>query len=237
VSSDKVTVILVCGLSLIAAALLAAGLYALFGKPSTRKNKKRKQQIVNGFASGGGILLGIILMASLLACSQIAFGIVQSTRLSRGAALFIVLGSLTLIFSLIGYWAKHVAGLIGYSVWNGILMVISGHLVNNPNILVPRWWSISATVLAFVSALVCVRFTEGLRLNRTDKAALMWWLLAFTFAVDVDSTRISYHRQLGLIAMCTGCLALIAAWWYDRTTTRHPRQHRTGINRTAQHST
>jgi hypothetical protein len=137
-ASDVAPLIAFSALVVVAAALLSAGLYGLFGKPSTHDGKKRKQHIVNGFQSGGGIVLGIILMTILVGGSQTAFGIVQSTKLSRFAAFLIALASLTLIFWMIRLWARHFVGWIGYSVLNGLLMVSSGHLVNNPSILIPR---------------------------------------------------------------------------------------------------
>jgi hypothetical protein len=147
--SDVGPIIAVAALVLVATALVGAGLYALFGKPSSHDGKQRKQHVIHGFELGGGIVLGTILMGSLVGCSQIAFGIVESGRLSRIAALFIALASLGLILSMIRHWAKHFAGWVGYGVLNGLGMASTGHLVNNPSILVPRWWSISGTVLMF----------------------------------------------------------------------------------------
>jgi|SRR5579864_2868620 len=233
-SSDPARIIAVVVLALVAAALLCAGLYALIGKPSTHEGKKRKQHIVNGFQLGGGIVLGTILMGSFVACSQIALGIVQSSRLSRVAVFVVALTSFALIFSLIKLWAKHFAGWVGYSVLNGLLMISSGHLVNNPSVLVPRWWSISVTVLAFVSALVCVRFTKTNLLNRVDQAALMFWVLAFTLAVDVESTHAAYRQQFGLAAMFFGCLGLVMAWFYGRTLRNHKRRRTTQMHQLAQ---
>jgi len=214
-------IIAVAVLVLVATALVGVGLYALFGKPTSHDGKRRKQHVIHGFQLGSGIVLGIILMGGLVFCSQIAFGIVDPDRLSRTAALFIALVSLVLIFSMIRHWAKHFAGWVGYSLLNGLLMVSTGHLVNNPSILVPRWWSISATALMFTSALVSVRFVKNYILNAVDKAALMLWLLAFTFAVDVESTHAFYHEPLGLGAMFIGTLALVAASFYNSATRRH----------------
>jgi hypothetical protein len=232
---DVGAIIAVSALVLVATALVGAGLYALFGKPSSHDAKQRKQHVIHGFELGGGIVLGIILMGSLVVCSQIAFGIVESGRLSRIAALFIALASLGLILSMIRHWAKHFAGWVGYSVLNGLRMVSTGHLVNNPSILVPRWWSISATVLMFTGALVSVRFVKNYTLNVVDKAALMTWLLAFIFAVDVESTHTFYHEPLGLGAMVAGTLALVAAWLYHRAT-RHYRPSITPGERSVQRS-
>jgi hypothetical protein len=107
---DLGAIIAVAALVLVATALVGAGLYALFGKPFSHDGKQRKQHVINGFQLGGGILLGIILMGSLVGCSQIAFGIIEAERLSRITALFIALASLVLVFSMIRYWAKHFAG-------------------------------------------------------------------------------------------------------------------------------
>jgi len=232
---DVGAIIAVAALVLVATALVGAGLYALFGKPTSHGGKQRKQHVIHGFQLGGGIVLGIILMGSLVACSKIALGIVESGRLSRTAALFIALASLLLIFSMIRYWAKHFAGWVGYSVLNGLRMASTGHLVNNPSILVPRWWSISATILMFTSALVSVRFVKNYTLNAVDKAALITWLLAFTFAVDVESTHAFYHGPLGLGAMFVGTLALVAALLYHRAT-HHHRVSMTPLGRSVQRS-
>lgn len=218
---DVGTIIAVAVLVLAATALVGAGLYALLGKPSTHEGKQRKEHVIHGFQLGGGIVLGSILMGSLVGCSQIALGIVEPGRLSRISALFIALASLCLIFSMIRHWAKHFAGWVGYSVLNGLLMTTTGHLVNNPSILVPRWCSISGTVLTFTSALVSMRFAKNYTLNAIDKAALMSWLLAFVFAVDIESTYAFYREPLGLGAMFAGTLALVAANLHHRATRHH----------------
>jgi hypothetical protein len=81
-----------------------------------------------------------------------------------------------------------------------------------------------------------MRFTKAYLLNGADKAALMAWLLAFIFAVDVESTRAIYREQLGLGAMFFGCLALVAAWWYDRSTRHHPHRRTVQMHHSAQPS-
>jgi hypothetical protein len=217
---DVGTMIGVTLLVLVASALVGAGLYALFGQPATDDGRRRKQHVIKGFQVGGGIVLGFILMGSLVACSQIAFGIVESTRLSRIAAFFIALVSVAFIFGTIAHWAKYFPGWLAYSVLSGLLMAGSGHLVNNPSILVPRWWSVSATILISVGALASTRFKNH-ALSAIDKAALMTWLLAFVFSIGVESTHASYREPLGLGAMFGGTLALVGAWWYHRRAHHH----------------
>jgi hypothetical protein len=63
----------------------------------------------------------------------------------------------------------------------------------------------------------------------------MTWLLAFTFAVDVESTRAFYHESLGLGAMFVGTLALVAALLYHRAT-HHHRVSMTPLERSVQRS-
>ena len=222
-NTDVGALIAKSALAAVAAALLCAGLYALFGKPRTSEGKKQKYHIVHGFQVGGGIVLGIILMASVVGGSQIAFGVVPKATLSRWEGLFAALFAFVLVFLLIRWWAKYFAGWIGYSIWNGLLMLSTGHLLNNPSITVPRWWSALTTALVFVSALVCVRFTRTDVLSRIDKASLMFWLVMFTAAIDIDSTHTAYRRQLGSAAMGLGCLALVLAWFYDRWVGGHHR--------------
>jgi hypothetical protein len=112
--TDVGATIAVIALVLVVMALVGAGLYALFGTPSSQDGKRRKEQVIHGLHVGGGIVLGMILMGAVVGCSQIAFGIVELERLSRIGALFIALASLVLIFSMIRYWAKYFAGWVSW---------------------------------------------------------------------------------------------------------------------------
>jgi hypothetical protein len=68
---DVGAIITVAALVLVATALVGAGLYALFGKPTSHDGKQRKQHVIHGFQLGGGIVLGIILSESLVGCSRL----------------------------------------------------------------------------------------------------------------------------------------------------------------------
>jgi hypothetical protein len=212
--------VVVAVLVIVIAALVCAALYAVFGKPSSHNGRKRKQQVVNGFRLAGGILLGLVLMGLLVGLSEVAFGTATATNSvpKRVLAAIVALSALSAIALMVQRWAKYFAGWVGYSVLNGLLMVSSGHLVNNAAILVPRWWSISCTILMFTSALVSLRFTKKYKLNLVDKAALITWVLAFTLAVNVESSHAAY--PVGLAVMATGCLALLFAWSYYHVANR-----------------
>jgi hypothetical protein len=155
-------------LIVITIALACTALYAIFGRPTSRAGKARKQQVVSGFQLAGGVLLGFALMTALVGSTSVAFGELHHSRLSRPTALGIALVSLAIIFSMIQRWAKYFAGWIGYSVLNRLLMLSSGHLVNNPSISVPRWWSLFAIALALISAVTCLRFSGMYKLTGLD---------------------------------------------------------------------
>ena len=134
---------------------------------------------------------------------------------------------------MIDAWAKYFAGWAGYSMLNGLLMLTSGHLVNNPSIPVPRWWSLSAIAMAVVTALCCARFTDKYRLTLLDKSALMAWLLAFVLAVSAENGQTVRHHVAGAAIMWVGCVAVVIAWAVNRR--RSHKQGRIRIDRVLDH--
>jgi hypothetical protein len=135
---------------------------------------------------------------------------------------------------MIDHWARYFAGWVGYSVLNGLLMLTSGHLVNNPSIPVPRWWSLSAIAMAVVTALCCARFSEKYKLTLLDKSALMAWLLAFVLAVNVENVRTVRHHIVGAAIMWVGCIAVVIAWAVSRSTS-HKQGRIVGTDRVLDH--
>jgi hypothetical protein len=209
--------------------LVCVGLFALFGRPRSHRAKKLREEVTSGFQLGGGIVIGFVLMTALVGSSSVALGITHSPRISRTAAIVITFVSIVLIASMIQRWAKYFVGWIGYSVLNGLLMISSGHLVNNPSIPVPRWYSVSATALLLASALSCLRFTKDYKLNALDKSAVMAWVLAFTTAICAGSGSSPYRQAVGLATICTGCGALVVAWLFQKHSAPKRRHARSGV--------
>jgi hypothetical protein len=216
-SFDVAPVIAVFFLVVVGAALLCAGIYALFGKPSSHEGEERRRHVVNGFRLGGGILLGFVLVGTFVAAIGVGlFG--NPARFSSKPLAFVLAAiSLTLISVMVQRWAEYLGGWIGYGALNGLLMVSSGHLVNNPAIPVRRSLALMMTGVAILSALVCLRFTEDYKLNVVDKIALVGWVVFFAIAANVE--------KYGLPAMILGCLGLVFAWLYHRLLNR-PVRHR-----------
>jgi hypothetical protein len=216
-SFDVAPAIAVFVLVVAAAALVCAGLYTLFGKPSSREGQERKQHVVNGFRLGGGILIGFVLVVTFVAAIGVGFFGNPARFSSKPLAFVLGAISLTLISVMVQRWAKYLGGWIGYGALNGLLMASTGHLVSNPAIPVRRSLALMMTGVAILGALVCLRFTEDYKLNVVDKIALVGWVVFFAIAVNVE--------KYGLLAMILGCLGLVFAWLYHRLLNR-PRRHR-----------
>ena len=194
----------------IAVVVVFAAIYAVFGTPRSPTGRKRKQEVINGFRLTGGILLGFLLMSVLVVGTGVALFRLESSRLSsRPLAFALAAVAFACIALMVRRWAKYFAGWIGYGVLNGLLMISSGHLVNDPAVRVSRPFAVTMTLLTLVSALVCLRFTETYRLNRVDKVALLVWILAFTVAANAE--------RYGLVAFAISCAGLVGAYLYSRS--------------------
>jgi hypothetical protein len=202
-------------LASIAAALVFAALYAIFAKPLTPGGKKRQQEVINGFQIARGILLGWVLVGSLVGFAGIALGFNPSDDWPKPVAALIAVSAFVLIALMIQRWAKYFAGWIGYGVLNGLLMASTGHILNNPAILVRRSYALEMTGLVIVSGLASLRFAEGYELHVAEKLALLTWLTAFTVAANAE--------RFGIPALTVGTLALVFAWWLHRFKPRRRR--------------
>jgi hypothetical protein len=138
------------------------------------------------------------LLGSLVGFAGIALGTNASDDVPRPVAALIAASAFVLIAVMIQRWARYFAGWIGYGVLNGLLMASTGHILNNPAILVKRSYALEMTGLIIVSVLSCLRFTEGYELHVIGKLALLTWLLAFTVSASgaVWDSSIN-HRYVG----------------------------------------
>lgn len=204
-------------LLVVAAELIFAAFYAMYGKPATAAGRERKQHVVDGFRIAGGLLLGFVLVGTFVVAVGVGF---FGARLdpaplsfsSRPLAFGLAAVSLTFITLLVGRWAKYLGGWIGYGALNGLLMATSGHLLNNPLIPVRRSSALSMTGIAVLSAFLCRRFTEDYELSLVDKIAVVGWVVCFAIAANVE--------KYGLLAIALAGVGLFLAWLHHRLTTR-----------------
>jgi hypothetical protein len=213
-------------LSLVAAALVCAAVYAAFARPSTREAQERKQEIVNGFRLASGILLGFVLVGMFVASVGVGFFGNPARFSSKPLASGLAAVSLTLIAALAQRWAKYLGGWLGYGALNGLLMASSGHLLNNPAVPVRRSWALLITAVVLLTALVCLRFTKDYRLNLLDRIALVGWVVCFAVAANAE--------RYGFPALAVGCVGLAFAWLYHKLL--HPRIRQSRATRHMQKS-
>ncbi|MCU1308942.1 MAG: hypothetical protein JWO20_67 [Candidatus Angelobacter sp.] len=188
--------------------------------------KEQKLQVISGFQLAGGILLGWALIGCLIVGCGAAFGTIRQSNLSslsRPGAFAVALGSFVLISLMVQRWAKYFAGWVGYGVLNSLTMAFSGHALNNRSIPVNRWLALSMALMFFTSSVACLRFTKSYELNLLDKCAVLFWILAVTFAVNSELAK---RPELGSIALAISCLVLLAAWFYQRSASSRKWVHR-----------
>ena len=201
-------------LGVLAFALLWAGAYALFGKPRSPEWKSRHRHIKNGFVIAGGIVLGAILVGFLIVGLGIAFFGIQSSRISsKPVAFLIAVASFCLIASFVGSWAKYFAGWMVWGVLGALRMASTGHLLNDSSVSVPRSVALITAGLMVITVIASIRFRRGYRLNTLDRAALLFWVLAFAIGANTE--------RYMLVAVGLGCAGLILAYLYHRRSRGH----------------
>jgi hypothetical protein len=108
-------------------------------------------------------------------------------------------------------WARFFPGVLACGVLGGIVTTVSGHVVNHPEVAVPRWEGAIMTLLIATAAAIS-QSLEKRKVRRPDRIALV----AFAFCVSwqvVDS-----RAMLPGLTIGTVCLA--AAWANDRVQDR-----------------
>lgn len=204
-------------LACIATGLLGAAAYAVFGRPSSRAGKRRKKQVVNGFRLAGGALLGMFLMTGFVWGTAIAFGRVHAGGVSPPAAAVLAAAAFLAIALTAQRWAKYFVGFVVFGVLNSLTMAATGHFLNKPSMPVSRAVSLTVAAVYLLTVLSTMRFAGGIRLTMLDKAALLWWLLAFTGAVLFPDAMIPM--------MTVGVIPLALTWWLSRSKPTSYREH------------
>lgn len=83
-------------------------------------------------------------------------------------------------------WIKALPGLLGYGVLNGIIMMSTGHLVNNSSHPVPLSESTVMTIFAAGSAVFASKIASR-QLTRVDRAALVGVVLSVLLGIANDN--------------------------------------------------
>lgn len=175
---------------------------------------------MNGFKTVGWIFLGAFLMSCLVGGIAEAFDTIPEYALGtwgRLSSSAIAIAAFVAISVLVERWSKIFSSWIAYGVYNSLFAFQLGHLPGNAEISVPRWFSLTMASLFLVSALTSRHFVSNYKLGLADKAALLFWVLAFAVSACLDGK----HDLLGVSILGLATLALAGAWSYRRFEQKH----------------
>jgi len=164
-----------------------------------------KSQAKSGFRRAGLWLLGFVWLGLVFAGMAIAFSPSPHPPALGWALLSIA--ALVLVFTM-DKWVKVFPGLLAYGVVGSVLMLMNGHAVNHPEVLVPRLEAVTLIVFFAAAAALSFTFTNH-KLTVPDRTALFVFILCFFWQAVAP--------RMMLMALGIGFACLIGAWVYDRT--------------------
>jgi hypothetical protein len=122
-------------------------------------------------------------------------------------------------------WVKVLPGILVFAVLNGLIMLFTGHLLNNASIGVSRFDVTVLTVFFAVSSYLSRTFKDR-KLRVIDRIALFIFVSSIAWFLVSDSTRITATGRLPRLAapdfvlMGMSLCCVFVAWGYDRAQQR-----------------
>jgi hypothetical protein len=166
------------------------------------------RQVKGGFRLAGGGLLAFAWFVLALG----GLGIARSQSPHRPAVGWALLAVAAVIFFLtMDRWARFFPGVLVWGILGGIVTTVSGHVVNHPEVAVPRWEGAVMTLLIATGAFASQRF-EKRRLRPPDRIALVAFAFCFFWQVE--------DFKLMLPGLTIGIVSLAAAWANERVRDR-----------------
>jgi len=163
-----------------------------------------KRQVLKGLAGAGIILLACAWLALVFAGMGILFTANNHSPTLGGVLLLV---ALVVLIVTMNQWVRAFPGLLILATLNSVLMLYTGHSLNNASVQVPRWQAAVFTLCMAVSAIVTVRF-RTIKLNAIDRVALV----VFALCIFYQAVAPRFQAVAGPFAL--GSVAL--AWGYDR---------------------
>lgn len=108
-------------------------------------------------------------------------------------------------------WAKVLPGIFAIATLNGIIILISGHALNQPAIQVPRLVGGLFTVVMAGASFLTASFADR-HLTNTDRAACLGILACFVAMLVCVMTSVGRWE----VPVCIGFIACIAILWARR---------------------
>jgi hypothetical protein len=152
----------------------------------------------------GSFLLFFALMIAISSGLMICLGYGIRPR-PLGWVLFIA-GSVA-AFVTVDRWANALPGIFGVATLNWIIILTSGHALNQPSVRVPRLIGASSTVLAASASVATARFQER-DLGKLDRAACLGILSCFVAMVPCTMLPVE-HWEIPVGIGLMGCIAVL----------------------------
>jgi hypothetical protein len=135
-----------------------------------------------------GLKLAVMILAGFACCFVALAGVSIITSPARyPSAVGWGAIAVTLLFAIISVkkWVAALPSVFGLATLNSVLMLASGHLVNDPSKRVAPLTAAAMAVLLLASALLSTTMTNR-SLTAFDRAALAFMLTGFLFGISAD---------------------------------------------------
>ena len=182
---------------------------------STREGTRRKLKKLSFLAGLGAYVLFWILLTCITAGLIISFG---NTPRPKPLGWITFIAGYVLALWTVPRWARILPGVFGPAALNGIIILSTGHALNQPSVPFPRWQALLLTVLMASGGLTTAPFMKK-GLSRTDQVACIGLLSCFV--AGFTAIALSVERWESPIGIAF--LAFLGLIWTGRAQGRRVR--------------
>jgi FtsH-binding integral membrane protein len=187
---------------------------------STSEGGRRKLKNLSFLAGLGAYVLFLLLLICIAAGLIISFG---NTRRPKPLGWITFIAGYVLAVWTDPRWARILPGVFGPAALNGIIILSTGHALNQPTVPFPRWQALIFTVLMFIGSLTTTPFMK-IGLSRTDQVACIGLLSCFV--AGFAAIGLSIEHWEGPIG--AAILAFLGLIWTGKVQGRKVRKTGTG---------
>ena len=185
-----------------------------------RTKRSWKKEVASGLRICGLMIAGFLVFAQLLWGAGVAFSKLPGPKGPAWVALLVAVG---IVVQTVERWKRVLPGLLILAAFNALVMALSGHLINNPRVVISREVSVGAALLFVAASVLSARFYDR-RLGLVDRIAILSYVAFFTWG---------WLSNLFLTPLMLGTAVLGAAWLNYHFRRREALQHRPRLAQTS----
>jgi FtsH-binding integral membrane protein len=187
---------------------------------STSEGGRRKLKNLSFLAGLGAYVLFLLLLICIAAGLIISFG---NTPRPKSLGWITFIAGYGLAVWTVPRWARILPGVFGPAALNGIIILSTGHALNQPTVPFPRWQALIFTILMIIGSLTTTPFMKK-GLSRTDQIACIGLLSCFV--AGFAAIGLSIEHWEGPIGIAV--LAFLGLIWTGKVQGRKARKTGTG---------